>query len=166
MKSGRKNSDNGETRAINLQVRLREVPLRSEMLPPVFMADKKSGVGTFSRVVGAEVPPEDRLNAEDLEKVGRDVCNRRARRRRGSGNGRESVVVLRNRPEAAALIAKVVEVRVRKSRWPALRSDLEDGHDPVRIGVRQWPQQHTVYDAENCLRRTDGQCEREDHDRG
>ena len=34
-KSGREHADDGEDRAVNLQVRLREIPRRSEMLPPV-----------------------------------------------------------------------------------------------------------------------------------
>ena len=165
-KSGREHADNGVDRAINLQVRLREVLRRSEILPPVSIADKNGGASPFFRVAGAEIPPEDRLNTEDLEKVGRDACNRRARRLRSSRNGRDVVIVLRNRLEAAALIAKVVEVRVRKARRPALRGDLEDGHDPVRIGVRQRPQQHAVYNAENCRGRADAERQREDGDGG
>ena len=154
-KSGREHADNGEYRAINLQVRLREVPRRSEILPPVSVADKNGGAGSFFRVVGAEIPPEDRLNTEDLQKVRRDGCNRRARGLRTSRNGRDVVAVLRNRLEAAALIAKIIEVRVCNARRPALRGDLEDGHDPVRIRVRQRPQQHAVYDTENCGGRAD-----------
>ena len=143
-KTGREHADDGEDGAINLQVRLREIPRRSEILPPVSVADKNGGAGPFFRVAGAEIPSEDRLNTENLEKVGRDTCNCCARRLRCSRNGRDVVIVLRNRLEAAALIAKVVEVRVRNARRPALRGDLEDGHDPVRSGVRQRPQQHAV----------------------
>src|SRR6267378_682658 len=59
------------------------------------------------------------------------------RRLRRSQNGRDAVDILRNRLEAAPLITKVVEVRVRNQRRPVLRRDLEGGHDPVRVAVRQ-----------------------------
>ena len=124
------------------------------------------GPAPFFASLGAEIPPEDRLDAEDLEKVGRDVRDRRARRLRRPRNGRDVVAVLRDRLEAAALIAKVVEVRVREARRPALRGDLEDGHDPVRIGVRQRPQQHAVHDAEDRRGRADAEGEGQDGDGG
>ncbi len=79
-KTGREYSDNGADRAINLQVRLREVRRRPEVLFPVSIAGKNGAASAFFRVVGGEVPSEDRLNTENFEKVGRDVCNHRARR--------------------------------------------------------------------------------------
>src|SRR2546423_7190073 len=51
-------------------------------------------------------------------------------------------------------------------RPPAFRVDLEDGHELVRIVIWQRAQQHAVYNTENCRGRADGQCQREDHDRG
>ena len=69
-------------------------------------------------------------------------------------------MILCDRLEAAALIAKVVEVWVRNARPCATRVDLEDGHDPVRIGVRKRLQQHAVYHAENCGGCANGQCQR------
>ena len=81
-KSGREHADNGEDAAVNLQVGLREIPRRSEMLPPVAIADENGGAGAFFRVAGAEIPAEDRLNPEDLEKARRNSGNRRARRLR------------------------------------------------------------------------------------
>src|SRR5712671_1082767 len=111
----REHADNGIDRATNLQVRLREVWRRSEVLPPVSIAGKNDQRGPFLRVAGAEIPPEDRLNSEDLEKVGRDTGGRHTRRLRSSRNGYvAAVLVLRNGLEAAALIAKIVEVGVRK----------------------------------------------------
>jgi len=59
-KSGREHADNGEDRAINLQVRLREISRRSELLLPVSIADKNGGAGPFFRVAGVEIPPKDR----------------------------------------------------------------------------------------------------------
>src|SRR5258708_39033457 len=90
------------------------------------LTDKNSGVGPFFRVAGGEIPPEDRLNTENLEEVGGDARDRRARRLRGTGNGYDVIIVFRNRLEAAVLIAKVVEVWVRKMCPPAFRADLED----------------------------------------
>ena len=49
------------------------------------MADKHGG-RPLSYVAGAEIPAEDRLNTEDLEEIGRDVCDRRARRLRRARN--------------------------------------------------------------------------------
>ena len=48
--SGREHADHGEDRAVDLQVRLREIPRRSEMLPPVSVADENGGAGPFLRV--------------------------------------------------------------------------------------------------------------------
>ena len=118
------------------------------MLPPVSIADKSSGARPYFRLAGVEIPPENRLNTEDRQKVGRDASNPRARGLRSSRNGRDVVVVFSDRLEAAALVSKIVEVRIRHARRPAFRGDLEDSHDPVRIGVRQWPQQHAVHNAE------------------
>src|SRR5882724_4555827 len=75
-------------------------------------------------------------------------------------------MILCNRLKAAALIAKVVEVRIRNAGPPAIRVDLEDGHDPVRTGVRQRAQQHAIYNTEDCRGRANGQRERKDHDCG
>ena len=75
-------------------------------------------------------------------------------------------MVLGNRLEAVVLIAKVVEVRVRQARPRALGVDFENGHNPVRLGIRQRPQQHAIYNAEDGRGSADGQCERKDHDRG
>src|ERR1700722_13504535 len=105
------------------------------MLPPVTIADKNGRASSFFRVAGAEIPPEDRLNSEHLEKVRGDPCDRCARRLRSTRNGCDVVIVFCNRLKAPVLIAKVVEVRVRKAIWPALRGDFEDRHDPVRVGV-------------------------------
>ncbi len=77
-KCGREHAYNGENRAINLQVRLGEVRRRSELLPPISIADKNGGASPFFRVAGGEIPPEDRLNTENLEKVGGDARDHRA----------------------------------------------------------------------------------------
>ena len=113
-KSVREHADNGVHRAINLQMQLREVQRRSELLPPVSIADQNGGAGPFFRVGGGEIVPEDRLNTEDLEKVGGDGRDHRAGRLRSSRNGHDVGIVLCDRLEAAVLIAKVVEVRVGK----------------------------------------------------
>src|SRR5713226_5108892 len=107
----------------------RKVRGRSEVLPPVAVADQAGPSGAFFRVAGAEIPPEDRLNSEDLEKVGRDVRDCHSRRLRTTRNGPGAVIVLRDRLEAAVLIAKIVEVGVRKMCPPTLGVDLKDGHD-------------------------------------
>src|SRR5713101_8508782 len=130
------------------------------MLSPIPIADQNGRVGPFFRIAGAEIPPKDRLDTEDLEKVGRDARDRRARRLRSARNGRDDVMVLCNRLKAAVLIAKVVKVRVRKAIRPALRGDLEDGHDSVWVRIRQWPQQNAVDHAENRRGRADGQGKR------
>src|SRR5437867_5522242 len=96
-KSGREHADNGEDRTVDLQVRLREVRRRSEILPPVSIADKNDRRCSFLRVTGAQIPSEDRLNSEDLEKVGGDARDRRARRLRSTRNRRGVVMVLCNR---------------------------------------------------------------------
>src|SRR5713101_6612753 len=114
------------------------------MLPPISIADQNGTTSSLFCIVSAEIPSQDRLNTENLEKIGRDACNRRARRLRTSRNRRNDLIVFGNRLEAATLIAKVIEVRISNSRRPALRGDLRDGHDPVRIGIRQWTQQHAV----------------------
>jgi hypothetical protein len=80
------------------------------MLAPISIADKNRGPGPFFRVAHAEIPPEDRLNSEDLEKVGGDVRDRRAGGLRSTRNGRGVITVLRDRLKAAVLIAKIVEV--------------------------------------------------------
>src|SRR5579859_1986050 len=144
MKLSREHTDNGEDRAINLQVRLREVLWRPEVLPPVSVADQNGGAGPFFRIARAKITTDDRLNAEDLEKVGGDVCDRRARGLRSARNGRDVVVVFSNRAKAVVLIAKVVEVRVRKARPTALRANLEDRHDPACMGVRQRSEERRV----------------------
>ena len=114
-KSGREHADHGVDGAVDLEIRLREVRRRAEMLLPVPEAHENGGCGPLRPVLGAEIPPEDRLDAEDLEKAGRDARHRRSRRLRTSRNGRHVVRVLRHRLEAAVLIAKVVEVRVRQA---------------------------------------------------
>src|SRR5207302_1475566 len=66
-KSRRKHADNGEDGATNLQVRLRQILRRSEMLPPVSIADKNGRASPFFRIASAEIPSDHRLNTEDLE---------------------------------------------------------------------------------------------------
>ena len=48
----------------------------------------------------------------------------------------------------------------------ALRGDLEDGHDALRIGIGQGTQKHAVDDAENGGGRANGQRQRKHHDHG
>src|SRR5882762_2700139 len=103
----REHADNGIGRATNLQVRLREVRRRSEVLPPVSITGKNDRRGPFLRVAGAEIPPENRLNSEDLEKVGGDAGDRSTSRPRSTRNGCDQVMVFRNRQKAAILIAKI-----------------------------------------------------------
>ena len=164
--SGRKHADDGVHLAVDLQVRLREVALRPEVLPPVPLADEDGGRGSLLVVGRAEVPPEQRPDAEDPEEAGRHVRHVRARGLEGARNRHEVVVVPGHRLETAVLIPEVVEVRVRQARGPALRGDLEDGHDPARVGVRQRPKKDAVDDAEDGRRRADTERERDDHDRG
>src|SRR5512140_273454 len=111
------------------------------MVVPVFMADEDGGRGSLSCVGGVEIAPENGMNAEDREKAGGDGGNVRARRLRGSCNGGDEARVLRERLEAAALVAEVIEVRVGEARPRALRVDFEDGHDAARIVIRERPQQ-------------------------
>src|SRR6266851_9213622 len=99
------------------------------MLPPISIADQNATASSLFCIVGAEIPSQDRLNTENLEKIGRDPCNRRACRLRTSRNRRNALIVFRNRLEAETLISRVVEVRISNSRRPALRGDLRDGHD-------------------------------------
>src|SRR5258708_20804637 len=127
------------------------------MLPPISIADQNGTASSLFCVTSAEIPSKDRLNTENLEKIGRDACNRRARRLRTSRNRRNALIVFRNRLEAATLIAKVVHVRIRNSCRPVLGGDLKDGHDPVRIGIWQWSQQHAVNHTENRRRRANTQ---------
>jgi hypothetical protein len=148
VESGRQHADHREARAVDLQVNLREIARRSEVLTPVSVADEHSGRGALGPVLGHETATDDRPHAEHLEKVGRHPSDDRARRRRCSRYRRDGSAVLRNRLEAAVLVAEVVEVGIRQGRRPALRRDLEDGDDPIGIGVRQRPQQHAVDDAE------------------
>ncbi len=49
---------------------------------------------------------------------------------------------------------------------PALRVDFEDRHDPARIGVRQWAQQHAIYNAEDCRGRADTKGKGKENDDG
>ncbi len=163
-KSCREHADNREDRRVNLQVGLREIPRRPQILPPVFMADENCGAGSLSRVADGEIAPEERLNTEHLEKVWRNGRNRSARGLRCSRNGGDAARVLGHCLEAAGLVSKIVEVRIRQTRRPALRSDLEDRHDPVRVTVGQRPQQHAVDDAEDCRGHTDAEGQGEDGD--
>src|SRR6267154_6567302 len=128
------------------------------MLPPISIADQNGTASSLFCIVSAEIPSQQRLNTENLEKIGRDPGNRRARRLRTSRNRRNALIVFRNGLEAATLIAKVVEVRIRNSRRPALRGDLKNSHYPVRVGIRQWTQQHPVNHTENRRRRANTQC--------
>ena len=128
------------------------------------MAHQDGRAGPFPRVAGLEIATDNRLNAEDLEKVGRDARNLGPRGLRRPRNRRDAVAVLRDRLEAAALVAEIHEVRVREPRPPALRGDLEDGHDPARVGVGQRPQQHAVDDAEDRRGHPDAEGQREHRD--
>jgi hypothetical protein len=163
-KTGGEHADHGEDLAANPQVRLRQIRRRPEILTPVTLADQGGGSGPCFRVAGAEAPSEDRRRAEDLEKIRRNHTDHRARRLRRARNGHDVGAVFRNCLKAAALVAEIVEVRIRKARRPTLRIDLEDGHDPVRRRVRQRSQQHAVDDAENGRRRADAERESENGD--
>ena len=77
---GRQHADDGKDRSIDLQVRLRKVLRRSEVLPPVAIADEDGGSRPLLRVAGGEIPPEDRLDVEDLQEAGRHVRHVRPRR--------------------------------------------------------------------------------------
>ena len=120
VESGRQHADHREARAVDLQVNPREIARRSEVLTPVSGADEHSGRGALFRVRAHETATDDRLHAEHLEKVGRHASDDRARRRRCSRYRRDGSAVLRNRLEAAVLIAEVVEVGIRQGRRPAL----------------------------------------------
>ncbi len=147
-------------------MRLREIAGRSEVLLPISITGENRGSSAFFRVAGVEVAPDDGLDGEDFEKVRRHGSNCGARRLRSSGNRRDVVAIFRNGLKAVALIAKIIEVGIRNRRPGALGIDLEDGHDPGWIGVRQRPQEHAVYDTENGGGGADGQRERKNHDGG
>src|SRR4029077_8085287 len=100
LKPGREHADDGVDRATSLQVQLREVLRRSELLLPVAKADQNDASGPFLGISSAEIPPEDGLNTEDFEKIRRDGSNRRARRLRSAGNGHDVILILCNGLEA------------------------------------------------------------------
>ena len=62
-------------------------------------------------------------------------------------------------------LERTVEL-VTESGGSALRGHLEHGHEAVRFGVRQRPQQHAVNDAEYSGGRANPQGESQDRDRG
>lgn len=84
LKPVREHANHGEDRVINFQARPRKVLRRSEILLPISITDQSDWSGAFPRVRGAEIAPDDRLNPEDLEKVGGDTCNHRAGRLRST----------------------------------------------------------------------------------
>src|SRR5579864_7983146 len=68
-KSVREHADNGVGRAVNLEVRLRQVLRRPESLLPVSITGENGGSSAFSCIAASKVPAKNRLNTENLEKV-------------------------------------------------------------------------------------------------
>src|SRR5260370_1301102 len=75
---GRMRAENGKDRTMEIPVEIPEIPRRSEILPPIATGGKNRGAGPFFCVAGLEVPPQDWVNTENVEKVGREGGNGRA----------------------------------------------------------------------------------------
>ena len=74
--------------------------------------------------------------------------------------------VLRHGAERPVAVPEIHEVRVGEPREGAAGVDLPDGHQTLRLRVRQRPQHDAVDDAEDGGRGPDREGEREHRDRG
>src|SRR5579864_4287023 len=131
------------------------------MLFPVSITYNDDGGSSFNVVGCCETTTEYGLNTKDFEKVGGDTGDSGTCWLQSAGNRSDVRVVFCNRLKTAVLIAKVVEIRVGYARPATIRVNLENCHDPIRITVRQWPQQDTVNDTENGCGCANAERERE-----
>src|SRR5438552_18450414 len=111
---------------------------------PVSIADEHERSRTLIIVGRVQIATNDRLNAESAEELGRDVRDHRARWPRTAGHSRGVGRVLCDRLEAMALVAKIIEIRIRKPAMSAVGLDFEHGHNAVWIGIRQSFQQDAI----------------------
>ena len=102
---------------------------------PISSADQRDGGRALSGVGGVEVASDDGLDPEHLQELGSDAGDHGARGLRASRDRDEVGRIFRDRLEAAALVAEVVEVGVGQAVPYALRSDLKQGDDAVGITV-------------------------------
>src|SRR5438105_4070590 len=117
------------------------------------------------RLLGEECSPKSRLNAEDREKTGRNVCALDAVR--GTANA-EVEYVSANRGqigEAPIEFGEVAEFRrgdpVAVFGNPDTGETHPDHHQTAGIRVGQWAEEHAVDHAENCRVRADSERQRQ-----
>ena len=141
-----------------------DVRIAAEPARPQAVAEHRDAVAARLVLMGKERPPQEGLHAEGPEEVGRHrdgVQELGAAGRRGQP--RHAVEVAGQRLEDVAAFLPV-DVVARRDQERGRRIGLLHGHQPVRLGVRQRPQQHGVHEAEDGPVRADPDPQREDDD--
>ena len=139
--------------------RLRIAP---EHLRPQALTDQNHVVAASPLLVVCEEAPPDRLYAEQRQELRRDVQRREPA---WFTAHRRQIELVRDDPgdgvQAPGLLAHVEHVRQRR-RLPqgaAVAIGFPHRHEPPRVGVRQWPQQDGIHDAEDRRRGADTECD-------
>ncbi len=112
-----------------------------------------------------EAAADCRLHAEHREELPRHDGAGNHRRLGADADRRGAGRHLGHRDEAARALLPVLEVGLRHRAVAAAGVvDLQQPHDPIRIWIRQRPQQHAVDDAEDGGRGADAERQRHDRD--
>ena len=150
-------------RPSSVMTRPTRTDVAAESLPPHRVADHHDRVRLrVARVFCGERSSVGRAHAEQRKQRRRHRGRVEARRVAGAGHRHLPRAQRRRRRDGAEAAGEVEVVGLGKREGIALRRDLAEPDDPIRIGERERPQHDGVDDAERCRRTADAHRERED----
>ena len=161
---GRQDADHRAGTSVQRDLASDDVGLAPEPPRPEAVAKHRHPVPARLVLMGKKRPPQEGLHAEGPKEVRRHrdgVQKLGAAGRRGQSGHAVEVPGQRLEDVAACL---PVDVVARRDQERGRRIGLLHGHQPVRLGVRQRPQQHGVHEAEDGRVRADPDPQREDDD--
>ena len=159
----RQDADDGEVLAVEEEAAADDVGIAAELALPEAGADQDHRRRARPVLVGGEVAPEHRLDAEHAEEVRRDELALEALRLADAGQAEALHARHRHRGEAAVLPLPVAEVEERDRAAPEVRLALVDRDQLLGARVRERLEEDAAHHREEGGVGAD--AEREGHDR-
>ncbi len=115
--------------------------------------------------VVAKTAADDRMNAHDVEELARHGCSRRHRGLRPHRDWNRAGGHLRHGLKAVRAVLPILEVGFGYVAVPtSVGVDLQEPHNPIRLGIRERTQQDPVHDTEHRRGSADTKAQRDDGD--
>ena len=166
MKTRRQDADDGDAPLRQHHLLSDNPRILAEVIGPHFIGDHRHRRTVALVIVGYEIATQHRAYPQGLKYV--PACIRRGKyfiSLRTLEGDRTVRIVNRHRLEAGRAALPILIVRIRNV-VTARPFDFGEFHQPVRIVESQWPQQYSVYNAEDRRVHTDAERDCDDRQGG